>query len=634
MENDSSLLARFVDPVQFPSRRRQGLGDLSQETASAAGRALIRSCSLLSSETCDEQAPKLQRSNTVQMGALSGPADGRVTRTRAASVGARKPRARHDAHEHEDHTRGASLPPVKEAAETSPREVQVQVQVEAPLSLMASRDVTNEVREVIKTSNRAFNRDVRRQLRFVVGGLMGSGKSTLCRMLAKLLGGVWVNQDEFSHQGKGAKRAFLCEITREAEDKKIPVLIVDKINTMRQHRREILEAMHCGVSGDIVFIQMVHPSDKPGRLNHQRDLCLARIRARGEGHRTLMGNDPKLESILRMTVGGAEPVSEEELALFAAHFTVDMTLPPTQSTMQLLSDLDSEGLLGRFHLDELVTMNRLEEALSFTQAAEHELTTKHETPAELPVKQPNKHVRKIARPWGVAPKRPAPYWIWTVDFDDASEAKLKRLWGAHAAQSPELRPNDDLHVTLLFVGGVRDQELASRYPKFPDAETFAGFRRHLESNGGHMVELEVATIVMDERIAAAKVSGIDQWCANVYPHITLAYRRGVPPKLSNEVLARQAANLDFEVGLKPWLAELGLMRHEAAVLEWCRRSGISSVDEVAKHAANLAAMLEHDVDQRARTKLTLLGGATGNLHCVQQAPLKLTGVVRGRRRGE
>jgi len=206
--------------------------------------------------------------------------------------------------------------------------------------------------------------------------------------------------------------------------------------------------------------------------------------------------------------------------------------------------------------------------------------------------------------------------------------------GAHAAQSPELRPNDDLHVTLLFVGGVRDQELASRYPKFPDAETFAGFRRHLESNGGHMVELEVATIVMDERIAAAKVSGIDQWCANVYPHITLAYRRGVPPKLSNEVLARQAANLDFEVGLKPWLAELGLMRHEAAVLEWCRRQGISSVDEVAKHAANLAAMLEHDVDQRARTKLTLLGGATGNLHCVQQAPLKLTGVVRGRRRGE
>ena len=41
--------------------------------------------------------------------------------------------------------------------------------------------------------------------------------------------------------------------------------------------------LHDKVSGDIVFIQMVHPSDKPGRLNHQRDLCLARIRARGEG---------------------------------------------------------------------------------------------------------------------------------------------------------------------------------------------------------------------------------------------------------------------------------------------------------------------------------------------------------------
>jgi len=90
---------------------------------------------------------------------------------------------------------------------------------------------------------------------------MGSGKSTLCRMLAHLLGGYWVNQDEFAHRGKQAKRAFLEEVEKEAQDKKIPVLIVDKINTMRQHRREILDAMQSGVSGDVVFVQMVHPKD-------------------------------------------------------------------------------------------------------------------------------------------------------------------------------------------------------------------------------------------------------------------------------------------------------------------------------------------------------------------------------------
>jgi len=82
------------------------------------------------------------------------------------------------------------------------------------------------VREVLP-AEKALGRDVRRQLRLVVAGLMGSGKSTLCRMLAHLLGGKWVNQDEFSHRGKGAKKAFLEEIEREAQDKKIPVLIVD-----------------------------------------------------------------------------------------------------------------------------------------------------------------------------------------------------------------------------------------------------------------------------------------------------------------------------------------------------------------------------------------------------------------------
>merc|ERR1740123_2040058 len=95
----------------------------------------------------------------------------------------------------------------------------------------------------IQPAKRALARDVRRQLRLIVGGLMGSGKSTLCRMLAHLLGGVWINQDEFSHKGKGAKKAFLAEIKSVAKDKKVPVLIVDKINTMRQHRQEILEQM-------------------------------------------------------------------------------------------------------------------------------------------------------------------------------------------------------------------------------------------------------------------------------------------------------------------------------------------------------------------------------------------------------
>merc|ERR1712232_1634 len=179
-------------------------------------------------------------------------------------------------------------------------------------------------------------------------------------MLEHLLDGMWVNQDEFSHLRKGAKRAFIDEIEREAQDRKVPVLIVDKINTQRQHRREILDAMQSGVSGDVVFVQMVHPLDAPNRLDNMVKLCLQRIGQRGEGHRTLMASNPKLRSILTMTAGGVEPMLGDELHRYAARITVDVTQEPRQAVMQVLADVDHNNLLGRFSLDDLVTKSRLD----------------------------------------------------------------------------------------------------------------------------------------------------------------------------------------------------------------------------------------------------------------------------------
>merc|ERR1712151_481334 len=135
---------------------------------------------------------------------------------------------------------------------------------------------------------KVIGRDARRQLRIVVGGLMGSGKSTVCRMLAELLDGVWLNQDEFAHKGKGAKNAFHAAVKEAAKDTKIPVLIVDEINTQKMHRMGIVDAMNGGAAGDVVFVQIAHPSDVSGKLDHQLQLCLERIRSRGAGHRTLM----------------------------------------------------------------------------------------------------------------------------------------------------------------------------------------------------------------------------------------------------------------------------------------------------------------------------------------------------------
>ena len=123
------------------------------------------------------------------------------------------------------------------------------VAAKAPLS----QEHVPEIGRLLLQSAFAVKEQKPKQLRLVVAGLMGSGKNTICRMLTHLFQGCWINQDEFSHLGKGAKKAFLAAIEKAAADETVPVLLVDKINTMKQHREEIVNAMNRGKPGASSF---------------------------------------------------------------------------------------------------------------------------------------------------------------------------------------------------------------------------------------------------------------------------------------------------------------------------------------------------------------------------------------------
>lgn len=60
--------------------------------------------------------------------------------------------------------------------------------------------------------------------------------------------------------------------------------------------------------GHLVFIQVKHPADGADvqRWEHTLRLCESRIAKRGEGHRTLKGQNPKLRTILQRTRGGIQ----------------------------------------------------------------------------------------------------------------------------------------------------------------------------------------------------------------------------------------------------------------------------------------------------------------------------------------
>eukprot|EP00927_Polykrikos_kofoidii_P055923 TRINITY_DN50108_c0_g1_i1.p1 TRINITY_DN50108_c0_g1~~TRINITY_DN50108_c0_g1_i1.p1 ORF type:complete len:706 (-),score=162.40 TRINITY_DN50108_c0_g1_i1:48-2165(-) len=567
---------------------------------------------------------------------LAGLALGRVASKRSTSDTRKKERKSLltvPTNQKEVHERGTSVPPASKGEIGAPEAgswatvAKARSRQRSPRPMAAppalkrtvSRVVTEEVEGTVDNGSKAIGRDVRRQLRLVVAGLMGSGKSTICRMLAHMLEGRWVNQDEFSHKGKGAKWAFLSEVKETANNKKVPVLIVDKINTMRQHRKDIVDAMSSGGAGDIVFIQLVHPDDRPGNLDNQVQLCLSRIHARGQGHRTLMGNDPKLANILRMTAAGVEPMTSDEASGFSALLTVDMTLSPAVAAMRLLSDLDDEGLLGRFHVEDLVSEHSIAEACQATQQAEQDLVR-----LKAPVEN-NK-------------AKPAPLWYWVLEVKKEEKTKIGDAWKAALATGKVpawLDVQEDFHVTLVYLGGMSDKNIAAKTSHMQESD-IKKLRVELHNRDGQEIEVEFTSITCDDRIAAAEVKNVEGICANKHSHITIARKERTPPVLSNELLARRDANADLQTGLSAFFAQLGLQKYEQKAREWCSEESITTADELAARASDFAAVVEcTDKDQGARVKTTLLHAVPGDVQEVTlPAPVRVRGIVRSRRRGE
>jgi len=605
----------------------------SASTAAPGRPTLSRSSTTIQPSQTSPKA-KLIRKSTVDFGVLSHTTTSQSRTASAApiSMGRTSSKISHDADE-----RGASVPPppatvipAQSNVISSPTPRVFPTLPSPPERQSAHVDIG---RQLLAASLGATHAPPQ-QLRLIVAGLMGSGKSTICRMLNHLFEGVWVNQDEFSHCGKGAKRAFLAEISRAAGDKKVPVVLVDKISTMRQHRREILESMQSGIAGNTVLLQMRHPQDAPDRWENAVRLCESRIRSRGDKHRTLMGNNPDLQKILRMTVSGVEPMTDDELQQFRARFEIDMTLDPVTAVIRVLSVLDDNELLYGFDADELMSEPRLMEALRVAQSAEVDLAGIEEVKAKAKAKAP-----KPKKPWNQRPggrsQSPEPIWYWAVDIDSQAVHPLLEEWRTISASVPDLNLVADLHTTLLYLGGGSDKEIAARHPHLGGPQEVQTMRANLAAREGQNVDFEVVGIAWDNRIAAAEVMGLGDLCANLYPHVTLATGRRVPPQVSNELLARRNASVDLQCHLGPWLSELGLGEYENSLREWCTEMGAVTPEEIAENSEDAAAAIENkSIADRDRVQGVLARAACHELHYQKfEPPLRLTGCIRPKRRG-
>uniref|UniRef100_A0A7S4LQ84 Uncharacterized protein n=1 Tax=Oxyrrhis marina TaxID=2969 RepID=A0A7S4LQ84_OXYMA len=350
-------------------------------------------------------------------------------------------------------------------------------------------------------------------------GLPGSGKSTVFRMLKHLLGGEWVNQDEFAAiNPKKGKALFEGKLKQIGKKSDVPLVLVDKINTQTQHRKGIRQALG-NDKADVVLVELLHPADDGALGMNALQLCCDRIGARGDSHRTLFPDEA--EGILHRILNDAEErIPDEERSSYKAVIVLDITLSPQDMVHQLLDQLFANNLpsMARWkHLQAGVPDGQLQEAYEATQAEESKI-------GEANKDRP--------RPSKVKAKSP---YTWRVRVDDA--ATLRQLVAdalEHGAW--QLPVKEEFHVTLLFMGkSVEVKEIAEHEGK-PE-ELVQQVIEQAKALDGQTVEIKIQRVCWNGDIMCCAVDlpkGLI--CASGFPHITLGHLPDVKPVQSKFML--------------------------------------------------------------------------------------------------
>lgn len=319
-------------------------------------------------------------------------------------------------------------------------------------------------------------------------GPQGSGKSTLSRALFILLRRAgyqprWLNQDE-----AGNREKFLAGIRNATHQSSgVTHLLIDKMNLDAQMNADY------AMLPLTVTVAFLHDDGAEALY----ETCIDRVLRRGAGHRTIRlveGGDgvaavqerekqvQNIRSFVRRAVRNyALPDDEAETML-----TLDVETPLEEMVRLLWQRLNASGI----HSLPAIADEEIADALRMSQRYEELLCS-------LPI---------------------APIYACISISDPSAMLSLvpKNFVIGQVVQK-------SFHLTTKFFGGETDPvyfvELAERL--------------------NQSVELTLEAVYGDNAGVAIVVARDDEKypCANAVPHITIANRRGVQPKYSNELIS-------------------------------------------------------------------------------------------------
>lgn len=286
------------------------------------------------------------------------------------------------------------------------------------------------------------------------------------------------------------------------EDSEIPVVIVDRINTLRVHRQDVFGALRSiGTRVAIVW---------ENELND----CLFRIKSRGFGHRTI-GPSDNAKMILNRTLKEYEPLSQEEIQSFGITKVISikngMTREEVLST--ILDDLKSLTTLAFLHLNE-ISSDDISRAVRVAAKREEDMMVVNES--------------KIIKATPRSLVREGRYELVV----NGNTAYLNKLFASFNTD-PKFTIKQHFHVTLLFISSKLAKQLNGTKGSDPYMAAIQEYKQLMRSS----FVIKPLYIAKNDRVMAVKVQFLNQHADlphfDVVPHISVAKADGVEFREAN-----------------------------------------------------------------------------------------------------
>lgn len=308
-------------------------------------------------------------------------------------------------------------------------------------------------------------------------------------------------QDEFAHLGKKAKETMMRNIASESTPNCNEPIIVDRINTLKVHRKDVFGALNT------VGVRMVVVWDMAARD------CIGRIKSRSFGHKSIKPTD-NIAMIVGRTNNELEPLSSDEIDMYKIRKVIHIEDPMSMSREDVVRFI-LDNLSELFPALKDVSTEAIRSAVSKTILREEKLSTDNAKTlsGSVMVRQSSQSSVKEGR----------------FELSMCEPSKFTSLF-EYFNESPTFKLKNEFHVTLLFIGralakvlNTEPKEHASHTNPHSINEYLSAISQFKELRDSKL-PVKLKYIAKNDRVAAVCVEIMDPSVKyfDVIPHVSLA----------------------------------------------------------------------------------------------------------------